>query len=86
MKKGDRLYIKYGNYLFTYQIRKSWITHADDRTVIVPISRPVLTLSTCYPFDYVGDAPDRYIIRAELIQIQEGENKHDHRSRIDQSR
>jgi sortase A len=34
----------------------------------------------------VGDAPDRYIIRAELIQIQEGENEHDHRSRIDQSR
>jgi sortase A len=86
LKIGDRLYIKYGNHLFTYQIRKSWITHADDRTVIVPISHPVLTLSTCYPFDFVGDAPDRYIIRAELIQIQEGENEDDHRSRIDQSR
>lgn len=86
LTKGDRLYIEYGNKTFIYQIRKHWITHADDRTVIVPISRPVLTLSTCYPFDYVGDAPDRYIIRAELIQIQEGENEHDHRSRIDQSR
>lgn len=86
LKTGDRLYITYGGKTFTYQIRKHWITHAEDRTVIVPIPRPVLTLSTCYPFDYVGDAPDRYIIRAELIQIQEGENENDHRSRIDQPR
>lgn len=44
-----------------------WITHADDRTVIVKKEEPTLTLTTCYPFDYIGDAPDRYIIEAKLI-------------------
>ncbi|MCU5063470.1 class D sortase, partial [Bacillus cereus] len=24
---------------------------------------------TCYPFDYIGDAPDRYIIEASLLSI-----------------
>lgn len=70
LKNGDKLYVKYKNKIYTYQIRKTWITHAEDRTVIVPISRPVLTLTTCYPFVYKGNAPDRYIIRADLIKIK----------------
>jgi len=28
----------------------------------------LLTLVTCYPFDYIGDAPMRYIIRAKTIK------------------
>lgn len=70
LKNGDRLYIRFKGKIYTYQIRKTWITHADDRTVIVPINKPVLSLTTCYPFDFIGDAPDRYIIRAELIDIK----------------
>ncbi len=66
---GDKMYVKYKNKIYTYQIRKTWITHAEDRTVIVPIPRPVLTVTTCYPFDYKGNAPDRYIIRADLVRI-----------------
>lgn len=70
LQNGDRLYIEYGDKIFTYQIRKHWITDAEDRSVIVPRPDPVLTVTTCYPFDFVGDAPDRYIIRAELIGIK----------------
>jgi sortase A len=70
LKIGDRLYVKFQGNVYTYQIRKTWITDAEDRTVIVPISKPVLTLTTCYPFDYIGNAPDRYIIRAELIEVK----------------
>ncbi len=71
LKDGDRLYVKMkdGN-VYTYQIRKRWITHAEDRTVIVPKKEPILTLTTCYPFDYVGNAPDRYIIQSELIEVR----------------
>lgn len=71
LKHGDRLYVRFKKKIYTYQIRKTWITHAEDRKVIVPIEKPVLSLTTCYPFDYVGDAPDRYIIRAELIEVKE---------------
>jgi sortase A len=75
LKPGDRLYVKYHHKIFTYQIRKTWVTRADDRTVIVPIPRPVLSLTTCYPFNYIGSAPDRYIIRADLIAIQNDNQK-----------
>jgi sortase A len=29
--------------------------------------KPTLTLVTCYPFYYVGPAPKRFIVRAELV-------------------
>ncbi|SHE38227.1 sortase A [Seinonella peptonophila] len=66
---GDRLFVRYQGKIYTYQIRKTWVTNAEDLTVIVPQKVPILTLTTCYPFNYVGSAPDRYIIRSELIEI-----------------
>ncbi|MED1411820.1 MULTISPECIES: class D sortase [Bacillus] len=67
LKEKDSLLVEYDNKIYTYEIQKKWITHADDRTVIVKKEEPTLTLTTCYPFDYIGDAPDRYIIEAKLI-------------------
>lgn len=67
LKEKDNLIVEYDNTMYTYEIQKMWITHADDRTVIVKKEETTLTLTTCYPFDYIGDAPDRYIIEAKLI-------------------
>lgn len=72
---GDRLYVKMNGYTHTYQVRKHWIVDEDDRTVIVPLEEPTLTLVTCYPFNLVGSAPERYIIRAELIESVEDPNQ-----------
>lgn len=72
LKKGDKVYAKMKDgRTHTYQIRKMWIVDDDDRTVIVPHEKPVATLITCYPFDLVGSAPQRYIIRADLIKTEE---------------
>ena len=35
---------------------------------LAPTETTTLTLITCHPFSYQGFAPDRYIIRAELIE------------------
>lgn len=62
---GDEFIVKmpYGD--FTYVIERTKIVDADDRTVINPdIDEELLTVTTCYPFRYVGSAPDRYIIYA----------------------
>lgn len=66
--KGDLLIVKNEMGEFSYKVRKVRIVDADDRTVIVPTPRPVLTVTTCYPFNYIGDAPDRYILVADLIE------------------
>lgn len=68
LKKGDKLITKTSAGIFTYEIQKTWIVDDDDRTVIVSHKgNQILTLTTCYPFDYVGSAPQRYIIQARII-------------------
>lgn len=64
----DELIVTTSAGTFTYKVRKIRIVDADDRTVIVPKPRAVLTVSTCYPFDYIGYAPERYILEAYLVE------------------
>ncbi|RNA70189.1 class D sortase [Alteribacter keqinensis] len=51
---------------FEYKVKNVRIVDEDDRTVIVPKPRATLTVSTCYPFTFVGSAPERYVLVAEL--------------------
>jgi sortase A len=69
LKLGDELIVRmpYGD--FTYEIIDSFIVDADDTTVIKPTApEEILTLSTCYPFYFVGSAPDRYILTAKRVE------------------
>ncbi|MDW2878212.1 MULTISPECIES: class D sortase [Bacillaceae] len=69
LKMGDELVVKmpYGD--FTYEIIESFIVDADDTTVIKPTApEEILTLSTCYPFYFVGSAPERYILTAKRVE------------------
>lgn len=64
--EGDLLIVRTLAGEFTYKVNKVRIVDEDDRTVIVPKPRATLTVSTCYPFDYIGSAPERYILVAYL--------------------
>ncbi|WP_053360617.1 class D sortase [Bacillus sp. FJAT-27251] len=66
--KGDLLVVTTSAGEFTYKVKKVRIVDADDRTVIVPKPRATLTVTTCYPFNFIGDAPDRYILIADLVE------------------
>jgi sortase A len=68
LRAGDELGVKIETQTYWYEIEKHWITDKNDRSVIVPTKREQLTLTSCYPFDYLGNAPDRYIIQARKIQ------------------
>ncbi|WKA56936.1 class D sortase [Planococcus shenhongbingii] len=67
LKEGAKMYVQFEGVQYEYEIKKTWITNAEDRTVIVNKEEPTLTLTTCYPFRFIGAAPDRYIIEAPLI-------------------
>lgn len=67
VKKGDRLIVETLGGKFTYKVTRIRIVDKDDRTVIVPTATAVLTVTTCYPFEYIGSAPDRYIVSADLV-------------------
>lgn len=64
---GDEFHVKLEHGTFIYVIRDSEteIVPADDTTVIDPgRTDEYLTVSTCYPFSYIGNAPDRYVLYA----------------------
>src|SRR5699024_3909974 len=68
LEDGDSIYIQYRGRDYEYEIHKIWITDAQDQSVILDKKNPTLTLTTCYPFEFIGDAPDRYIVQAEYIR------------------
>ena len=51
---------------FTYVVDSTQIVDPDDLWVLDPTPDPSLTLVTCYPFTYIGAAPERFIVRARL--------------------
>jgi sortase A len=52
---------------FHYRVKKTHIVNPDDVWVIAPTDTPTITLITCYPFSFVGNAPRRFIVQAELV-------------------
>jgi sortase A len=53
--------------IYTYAVESTQIVDPDDVWVLDPTPEPSLTLVTCYPFTYLGDAPERFIVRARMI-------------------
>lgn len=67
LEDGDEFHIKMEHGTFIYEIRgtETVIVPANDTTVIDPNrTDEVLTVSTCYPFTFIGSAPDRYVVFA----------------------
>jgi sortase A len=52
---------------YRYRVVSTRVVSPSDVTVLDPSGTEVLTLVTCYPFYFVGSAPDRFIVRAERI-------------------
>jgi sortase A len=65
---GDSLKILLPQGEFEYIIKSTKIVDADDTSIItLQNEREELILTTCYPFSFVGNAPERYIIYAEKV-------------------
>jgi len=64
---GDPLDFKTADRVYRYRISKTMIVGPDDVYVLDPTAEPALTLVTCYPFEFIGHAPRRFIVRADLI-------------------
>jgi sortase A len=52
---------------YHYRVTKTHIVNPDDVWVLAPTATPTMTMITCYPFSYVGNAPQRFIVQAELV-------------------
>lgn len=70
LKPGDVIQMETVDGTYEYKVAKMWVVSPKDVSVLKPTRENVLTLITCYPFNYVGHAPKRYIVRA--IQVDSG--------------
>jgi sortase A len=68
IKVGDPLELKTATAIYRYRITKTLIVGPDDVYVLDPTERPTMTLVTCFPFEYIGHAPKRFIVQAQLIK------------------
>ena len=68
MRVGDELRLSTGDHVYRYRISRMLIVGPDDVYVLNPTREPTLTLVTCYPFDFIGHAPKRYIVQASLVE------------------
>src|SRR6267142_5907416 len=67
VRLGDALMLTTTDRVYRYRIRKTFIVGPDDVYVLDPTEQPTLTLVTCYPFEFIGHAPKRYVIQATLM-------------------
>ncbi|MBN6886175.1 sortase A [Cytobacillus horneckiae] len=66
---GDILEVQvpYGTY--QYKITHTKIVDKDDTSIItLQDSEEELVVTTCYPFSFIGDAPERYIMYGERVE------------------
>lgn len=73
--EGDKLILRTSLGEFEYVVNKVRIVDKEDRTVIVPKPKATLTVSTCYPFRYIGSAPQRYVLIAYLASINQSKEE-----------
>ena len=67
IKADDLITFQSSNQTFTYRVRDTRIVRPTDVSVLQSDGHELLTLITCYPFYFVGPAPDRFIVRAERV-------------------
>jgi len=72
IRQGDEVNIMGPNGEFAYQVESTAIVEPDQTEVLKPGDGSTLTLITCYPFRYIGNAPQRFIVRATKV----GEARH----------
>lgn len=68
---GDVVELVLRTETLTYVIDHIQIVNPEDVRVLRPTPDATLTLVTCYPFYFVGNAPQRYIVSASVRKLSE---------------
>lgn len=55
--------------VYVYQVDSTEIVKPEQVDVLDIRDRPEMTLITCYPFFYIGAAPERFVVHAHLLSL-----------------
>jgi len=65
---GDPLVLTTANRVYRYRVTRLRVVDPDDVAVLDPADHSTLTLVTCYPFTFIGHAPKRFVVSADLVR------------------
>jgi sortase A len=67
IRVGDVIAVAIPQHEFEYVVISTAVVSADAVGVLRPTAERSLTLVTCFPFSYLGPAPDRFVVRAREV-------------------
>lgn len=67
IRPGDMIALHTPKGEFQYLVESTRIVSAADIAVLAPTDERELTLITCFPFNYVGAAPNRFIVHSVQV-------------------
>jgi sortase A len=65
IRPGDEIRLVTPRGTLTYVVTRTFIVNPDEVWVLAPTGGRELTLITCYPFSFIGHAPQRFVVKAE---------------------
>ena len=66
VRVGDLIKVRRQSKDNVYVVQSARVVEPDEVDVLKSTAEPALTLITCYPFRYIGPAPERFVVRAVL--------------------
>jgi len=66
IRDGDEIELERDGRIYRYRVDGMEIVTPDNTSSLRPVDKPVLNLITCYPFHYLGAAPKRFVVHADL--------------------
>src|SRR5580704_3685449 len=67
IRKNDVIRVTASRGFYIYTVESIRVVGPEHIEVLDATERPTLTLVTCFPFSYIGPAPNRFIVRARQI-------------------
>lgn len=68
IRKGDEILLQTGAGQYIYRVESTQVVSPSNTVSLKPTHDAELHLITCYPFYYLGSAPKRFVVQAELQQ------------------
>jgi len=79
IEKNDTITLRTPAGSYNYRVEALRVVTPNDVGVLGPTPDNILTLITCYPFHFVGPAPDRFIVRARQLPTSSYAMEADHK-------
>jgi len=70
VREGDEIVLTTPRDTFRYRVESIGVVRPEETSVLKPVGLPTLTLITCYPFHFIGPAPERYVVTAFQSPLQ----------------